>query len=78
MPEIRWKIKNIRDQMAVIDGKLRPTIVLKNTRYLHSMFKKWMTGNIWILGDRIVYVGEEMPQDLEGAPKIQMLPVIHF
>ncbi len=30
MPEIKWKIKNIRDQIAVIDGKLAPNIVLKN------------------------------------------------
>ena len=72
MPEIKWKIKNIRDQIAVIDGKLSPNIVLKNARYLHSMFKKWMTGNIWVFGDRIVYVGEEMPQNLEGAEVIDV------
>ena len=72
MPEIKWKIKNIRDQIAVIDGKLAPNIVLKNARYLHSMFKKWMTGNIWIYGDRIVYVGEEMPQNLEDTEIIDV------
>ena len=72
MPEIKWKIKNIRDQIAVIDGKLSPNIVLKNARYLHSMFKKWMTGNVWVFGDRIVYVGEEMPQNLEGTEIIDV------
>ncbi|WP_332645944.1 adenine deaminase C-terminal domain-containing protein [Lysinibacillus sp. 54212] len=61
MPEIKWKIQNIREQVAVIDGKRAPSIVLKNARYLHSIYKKWMLGNIWILGDRIVYVGQEMP-----------------
>lgn len=67
MPEIKWKINNIREQIAVIDGNVSPTIVLKNARYLHSMFKMWRTGNIWILGDRIVYVGAEMPTNLEGT-----------
>lgn len=67
MPEIKWKIKNIREQVAAIDGKSAPSLVLKNARYLHSMFKQWMTGNIWIVKDRIVYVGEEMPANIEGA-----------
>ncbi|MFF5996477.1 adenine deaminase C-terminal domain-containing protein [Lysinibacillus sp. KU-BSD001] len=72
MPEIKWKIKNIRDQVAVIDGKLAPTIVLKNARYLHSMFKQWMTGNIWILNDRIVYVGEELPSNMQGTEMVDV------
>ncbi|MGM9949082.1 MAG: adenine deaminase C-terminal domain-containing protein [Lysinibacillus sp.] len=72
MPDIKWKIKNIREQVAVIDGKLAPGMVLKNARYLHSMFKQWMVGNIWILKDRIVYVGEEMPANVEGTEIIDM------
>ncbi|MEO4055595.1 adenine deaminase C-terminal domain-containing protein [Solibacillus sp. CAU 1738] len=72
MPEMKWKIKNIREQVSVIDGKLAPTIVLKNARYLHSMFKKWMLGNIWILHDRIVYVGQEMPALLEGTEVVDV------
>ncbi|WP_431028099.1 adenine deaminase C-terminal domain-containing protein [Lysinibacillus sp. LZ02] len=72
MPEIKWKIKNIRDQVAVIDGKLAPNIVLKNARYLHSMFKQWMTGNIWILNDRIVYVGEELPSNVQGTEMVDV------
>lgn len=72
MPEIKWKIKNIRDQIAVIDGKLAPSIVLTNATYLHTMFKAWRQGNVWILGDRIVYVGEAMPQNLEGTEIVDM------
>ena len=72
MPDIKWKIKNIREQVAVIDGKMAPSMVLKNARYLHSMFKQWMIGNIWILKDRIVYVGEEMPANVDGAEIIDM------
>ena len=67
MPEIKWKIKNIREQIAVIDGKTAPTLVLKNGRYLHSMFRTWRTGNIWVLADRIIYVGNEMPANTEGT-----------
>ena len=39
----------------------------KNARYLHSMLKQWIVGNIWILGDRIVYAGDRMPPLLEGT-----------
>ena len=44
-----------------------PDIVLKNARYLHSMLKQFIVGNIWILGDRIVYAGDRMPPLLEGT-----------
>ena len=72
MPEIKWKIQNIREQIAVLDGQLAPSILLTNATYLHTMFKDWREGNIWILGDRIVYVGEEMPQNLTGTEVVDM------
>lgn len=62
-----WKITKLRQQLAVIDGKKAPDIVLKNARYLHSMLKQFVVGNIWILGDRIVYAGDRMPPLLEGT-----------
>lgn len=62
-----WKITELRQQVAVIDGNQAPTIILKNTQYLHSMLKRWVEGNIWISGDRIVYAGNEMPPLLEGT-----------
>ena len=67
MSQSKWKIKEIREQVDVIDGKAAPTIVLTNATYLHSIFKKWITANIWIKNDRIIYVGNEMPKNLEGT-----------
>ena len=58
----RWKNREIRNHVAVLNNQKSPTIVLKDARYLHSVLKKWMKGNIWICDDRIVYVGEELPQ----------------
>jgi adenine deaminase len=72
MPEIKWKINEIRKQVSVIDGKTAPSLVLQNAKYLHSMLKQWVTGNIWILNKRIVYVGKEMPFNIEGTEIIDM------
>ncbi|MEK4627027.1 MAG: adenine deaminase C-terminal domain-containing protein [Solibacillus sp.] len=72
MPEIKWKINHIRKQVSIIDGKAAPNLVLQNAKYLHSMLKQWITGNIWILNERIVYVGKEMPINLEGTEVIDM------
>ena len=57
----RWKNKQLREHVAVIDGKQAPTILLKNALYLNQTFRKWMTANIWIYDDRIVYVGDKIP-----------------
>ncbi|MGN7478304.1 adenine deaminase C-terminal domain-containing protein [Solibacillus silvestris] len=67
MPEINWKINNIRKQVSIIDGHAAPNLVLQNAKYLHSVLKAWVTGNIWVSDDRIVYVGKEMPMNLEGT-----------
>lgn len=72
MPESTWKIHEIRKQVAVIDGQQAPSMVLKNARFLHSVLKKWLEGNIWILGDRIVYVGKEMPTNLTHTEIIDL------
>jgi adenine deaminase len=63
----RWKNRHLREHVAVIDGKLAPSILLKNSRYLNQTFRKWMTANIWIYDDRIVYVGEKLPKRLDGC-----------
>ncbi|HWL11489.1 MAG TPA: adenine deaminase C-terminal domain-containing protein [Ureibacillus sp.] len=72
MPESTWRIHEIRKQVAVIDGKQAPSMVLTNARFLHSVLKKWLVGNIWILGDRIVYVGNEMPLDLTKTEVVDL------
>ncbi|WP_177184506.1 adenine deaminase C-terminal domain-containing protein [Psychrobacillus sp. OK032] len=56
-----WKIEEIRNQIEVVNGKQAPDILITNATYLHSHLKKWMNGNIWIVKDRIVYTGSEMP-----------------
>lgn len=61
----RWKNKHLRDHVSVLDGKLSPTLLLKNARYLNHAFRKWMTANIWIYKDRIVYAGDKLPDNLE-------------
>lgn len=61
----RWKNKHLRDHVSVLDGKLSPTLLLKNARYLNHVFRKWMTANIWIYNDRIVYAGEKLPDNLD-------------
>ncbi|AQQ52442.1 adenine deaminase C-terminal domain-containing protein [Planococcus lenghuensis] len=67
-----WKIKELRDQLKVISDEAPPDIVLKNATYLHSIFKKWMTGNIWIKQDRIVYAGKELPPVHEKTETIDL------
>jgi adenine deaminase len=57
----RWKNKQLRAHAAVLDGTLSPTILLKNATYLNQTFRKWMSANIWIYKDRIVYVGDKLP-----------------
>lgn len=72
MPEISWKLSNIREQVSIIDGHAAPSLVLKNAKYLHSMMKSWATGNIWISNDRIVYVGKELPANVEGTEIVDL------
>ncbi|WP_163539184.1 adenine deaminase C-terminal domain-containing protein [Gracilibacillus sp. YIM 98692] len=60
----RWRNKEIRKQVAVIDGKEAPTLVLTNAIYLNVFLRKWIEANIWIYHDRIVYVGNKLPQNL--------------
>src|SRR5690606_24501434 len=60
----RWKNKQLREHIAVIDGKRSPTILLKNVTYLNQMLKKWIKAHIWIYQDRIVYVGQKLPSKL--------------
>ncbi|PLR86498.1 adenine deaminase C-terminal domain-containing protein [Bacillus sp. V33-4] len=75
----RWKNKHLREHVAVLDGKIPPTILLKNATYLNQTFRRWMTANIWIYEDRIVYVGEKLPENISecemiDSPKERLVP----
>ncbi|WP_071458408.1 adenine deaminase C-terminal domain-containing protein [Bacillus massilinigeriensis] len=63
----KWKNRQLRNHAAVLDGALSPTILLQNAMILNSTFRKWMTANIWIYKDRIVYVGDKLPDRTEGC-----------
>ncbi|MCP8617849.1 adenine deaminase C-terminal domain-containing protein [Salirhabdus salicampi] len=63
----KWRNRQLREHVAVIDGKLAPSIVLKDATYLNVYLKRWMSGHIWIYDDRIVYVGDQLPSMLEGT-----------
>ncbi len=66
----RWKSDELREHVAIIDGKQAPTKLLTNATYLHSYLRQWLKGNIWIYEDRIIYVGERLPSDLEQCEVI--------
>lgn len=62
-----WRNKELREHVSVIDGKIAPTILLKNATYLNVHLKKWLKANIWIYKDRIVYVGDQLPVFTKGT-----------
>ena len=69
----RWSIKQLRMQVKVIDGEKTPQIVLKNATYLNSYLHEWITANIWIYEDRIVYVGDNFPENIMECEVIDCL-----
>ncbi|MBM7692689.1 adenine deaminase [Peribacillus deserti] len=66
----RWKNKQLREHVAVLDGKIPPNTLLTNARYLNPTFRKWIEANIWIYDDRIIYVGDMMPENLSDCEVI--------
>ncbi|UOQ44085.1 amidohydrolase family protein [Halobacillus salinarum] len=66
----RWRNRQLREHTAVIDGKLAPTKLIKQTTYLNVYLKQWVNGHIWIYNDRIVYTGKELPANLDGTEVI--------
>ncbi|MBA2872466.1 adenine deaminase [Anoxybacillus calidus] len=63
----RWKTNQLREHLSIIDGKKTPTKLLINATYLNPYLRKWMKANIWLYEDRIIYVGEKMPDFVEGC-----------
>ncbi|HZG59723.1 MAG TPA: adenine deaminase C-terminal domain-containing protein [Anoxybacillus sp.] len=63
----RWKTNQLREHLSIIDGKKSPTKLLINATYLNPYLRQWMKANIWIYEDRIIYVGEKMPDFVEGC-----------
>ena len=66
----RWSNNQIRNQVEVLDGVIQPHMILKNATYLNTYLHQWLVANIWIYEDRIVYVGENLPENLNGCEVI--------
>lgn len=59
----RWSNKQIRNHVQVLNKEKKPHIILKNATYLNTYLHQWLVANIWIYEDRIVYVGENLPEN---------------
>ena len=66
----RWSNKQIRNHVEVLDGVINPHMILKNATYLNAYLHQWLVANIWIYEDRIVYVGENLPENFNGCEVI--------
>ncbi|MCQ6281589.1 adenine deaminase C-terminal domain-containing protein [Bacillus sp. EB600] len=66
----RWSNNQIRKQVGVLDGVIHPHIIFKNATYLNTYLQQWLVANIWIYEDRIVYVGENFPEHIDGCEVI--------
>jgi len=67
---LNWRNRELRQHVKVIDGIEAPTILLKNGTYLNVFTKQWITTNIWIFNDRIIYVGDHLPEQTETMETI--------
>src|SRR5699024_10198833 len=65
-----WRNRERREHVAVIEGEVSPTLVLKNGTYFNGYTKEWLNKNIWILNDRIVYVGDKLPEQYNEETEI--------
>lgn len=62
-----WRNREIRHHVAVIDGSEKPTLLLKNATYLNVFTKQWVEAHVWIYEDRIIYVGEKLPSQIDDV-----------
>ncbi len=68
--QFRWSNTQLREHVEVIDGTRSPHILFKNATYLNSYMREWVQANIWIYDDRIIYVGEKLPEQLHECEVI--------
>lgn len=68
--ENRWSNKQLRSHVEVLDGEKNPHIILKNATYLNAYLHEWIVANIWIYEDRIVYVGDNLPENITESEVI--------
>nr|WP_141191126.1 adenine deaminase C-terminal domain-containing protein [Terrilactibacillus laevilacticus] len=63
----QWSMETMRRQTDIITGAVSPSLVLANGVYLNTYIKKWEKSNVWIDQDRIIYVGDRLPNNLENT-----------
>ncbi|WP_249871758.1 adenine deaminase C-terminal domain-containing protein [Oceanobacillus saliphilus] len=64
---LNWRNRELRQHIKVIDGLEAPTLILTNATYLNVYTKQWLKANIWIFNERIVYVGDKLPEQTDQA-----------
>ncbi|WP_047983120.1 adenine deaminase C-terminal domain-containing protein [Ornithinibacillus californiensis] len=57
-----WRNFELRKHVKVVEGEIAPSLVLKNVTYLNMYINQWLTANIWVYNERIVYVGDKLPK----------------
>ncbi|MFD1037105.1 adenine deaminase C-terminal domain-containing protein [Virgibacillus byunsanensis] len=62
-----WRNRELRNHVGIIDDTVAPTLLLKDSTYLNIYTKQWLHAHIWIYHDRIVYVGEKLPKNLDNV-----------
>ncbi|WP_080873681.1 adenine deaminase C-terminal domain-containing protein [Oceanobacillus timonensis] len=62
-----WRNRELRQHIKVVDGTVAPGIVLTNATYLNVYTNQWLKANIWMYENRIVYVGEKLPEETTGT-----------
>lgn len=62
-----WRNRDLREHVAIIDGDISPTLILKNGTYLNTYTKQWLQAHIWIYNNRIIYVGDQLPTNTDMA-----------
>ena len=68
-----WRNKELREHLAVVEEKIQPTLVLKNGTYLNMFTKEWVDANIWIFNDRIIYLGEKLPDNYKNIEVVDCM-----
>lgn len=56
--------------LSILRGEKAPTLVLEDVQYADVYLRKIRRGNIWIDRGRIVYVGESLPEKMEGTERV--------
>lgn len=68
--QFRWSNEQLRKHVSILDGISAPHILLTNATYLNTYIREWVKANIWIYEDRILYVGEKLPDQIDGCEVI--------